>query len=89
MWAEARLYDQNKGEKIMATYWHIIPQGDGYHIVCKDNDNKLYLCRKEQNNPDELIFNSKECAQNFINESMESDQYQPEKFWILEKKIIT
>lgn len=49
-------------------YYQIVPKGDGYTYLCRDkNTGELYLHEKVTgNNPDVLVFSSKEAAEEWI-----------------------
>lgn len=53
------------------TLFRIVPVNDGYHYVCRNTEGHHYLNRKEaQDTPDDLIFETEEIAQKYINKHL-------------------
>lgn len=72
----------------MREYWHIVPIGDGFTVLCRDFNNNFYLGRKEGifKNEDALTFSSEQEAQKYINDWFELGYYKPEEYWVLNSK---
>ena len=68
----------------MKTLYHIVPKNDGYHFLACSLVGKHYLVskmEKENTWAGELIFNSVEEAQEYIDLHEDLKDYIPEKFW--------
>lgn len=68
----------------MLTLYNIKPKNDGYHILGCSMTGNYFLIDKDSSNIDkqgELIFKTKEEAQEYIDTHNLTEDYMPEKFW--------
>jgi hypothetical protein len=60
----------------------IVPVGDGYHYLCKDNDGNYFERNKNERNTNErLIFESKALAKAYIDKYLDAEKYEPGFIW--------
>lgn len=50
--------------------FRIVPNGDGYHYLCRNNDGQFYFEHKTNNNDEVLVFATKELTQECIDTYM-------------------
>ena len=68
----------------MPKLYHIKPKGDGYHILGHTLTGEYYLVNKETMETGwrgQLIFNTIEEAQEYIDKHNLTDNYIPEEYW--------
>lgn len=60
--------------------YEIVPVGDGSHCICKNELGEHYRERKEYTTKEQLVFNTKATAQEYIKKYLDADYYIPEAF---------
>jgi hypothetical protein len=62
--------------------FHIVPKGDGYHVLAKSPEGAYYLHRKATGLDDNvLIFDTEGEALRFLVSVLDDPTYQVERFW--------
>ena len=57
----------------------IVPIGDGFHYLCRDDDGNYFQRRKIDHSINErLIFESEVLAQNYIDKYLDAERYMSE-----------
>lgn len=73
-------------------FYHIVPMGDGYNYLGKDNLGNHILIDKATGLDISLIFDNKEKAMNYIKTYLDIDKYEVQKFYLSDsyyRKLVT
>lgn len=60
--------------------YEIVPVGDGMHYICKNELGEHYREHKAYMVKEQLVFNTKATAQEYIKKYLDADYYIPEAF---------
>ena len=69
---------------MVKTLYSIVPVNDGYHYLCESTDGKHFLQHKDDDdvNGAQLLFTSRDAANDYIKYNLEECKYEVEPLWV-------